>query len=116
MKILFQVLEFIKNMRCGVCSTPFVEGSYVFRKMSQFRSKPKWILIGSNSHIGDEQVHSYVDTLFYADQTYSVLLDARHEEKSISRRKSHKPVRLALGKSKTYLGFSLEDTDLDSNC
>ena len=45
MKILFQALEFINNMRCGVCSTPLVEGSYAFRKMSQFRSKPNWILI-----------------------------------------------------------------------
>ena len=52
---------------------------------------------------------------FIADQTYSVLLDARHEEKSISRSTSHKPVRLALGKSKIYLGFSLEDTDLDNS-
>ena len=70
MKILFHALKFIKNMRCGVCSAPLIEGSYAFRKMSQFRSKPNWILIGS---------------------------------KSISRRKSHKPVRLALGKSKTYI-------------
>ena len=66
MKILFQALEFIKNMRCGVCSAPLVEGSYAFRKMSQFRSNPNWILIGSNSHFGDEQVHSCVDSLFYS--------------------------------------------------
>ena len=50
-----------------------------------------------------------------ADQTYSVLTDARHEEKSKSRRKLHKPVRLALGKSKTYLGFCLGVTDLSND-
>ena len=66
MKILFHALKFIKNMRCVVCSAPLVEGSYAFRKMSQFRSKPNWILIGSNSYFGDEQVHSCVDSLFYS--------------------------------------------------
>ena len=66
MKILFQALEFIKNMRCAVCSAPLVEGSNAFRKMSQFRSKPNWLLIGSNSYFGDELVHSCVYSLFYS--------------------------------------------------
>ena len=66
MKIIFQVLEFIKNVRCAVCSAPLVEGSYAFRKMSQFRSKPNWILIGSNLYFGAELVHSCVDSLFYS--------------------------------------------------
>ena len=66
MEILFQALEFIKNMRCVVCSAPLVEGSYAFRKMSLFRSKPNCIMIGSNSYFGDELVQSCVDSLFYS--------------------------------------------------
>ena len=48
-----------------------------------------------------------------ADQTYLMLTDARHE-KLKSRRKLHKPVRSALGKSKTYLDFCLGVADLNN--